>query len=80
MQPGKPLIDWVWIVEHLDDIGERIVQHLQLTIIPLVLGFVISARSIAARSSNQSSAKPSTSTDVVGMSARLNSSTMCDCT
>ena len=42
MQPGKPLIDWVWIVEHLDDIGERIVQHLQLTIIPLVLGFVIS--------------------------------------
>lgn len=42
MQPGKPLIDWVWIVEHLDDIGERLLQHLQLTIIPLAIGFVIS--------------------------------------
>ena len=42
MQPGKPLIDWVWIVEHLDDILERILQHLQLTIIQLVIGFVLS--------------------------------------
>lgn len=42
MQPGKPLIDWTWIVEHLDDIAERILQHLQLTILPLVIGFVIS--------------------------------------
>ncbi len=42
MQPGKPLIDFEWIVEHLDDIAERILQHLQLTILPLVIGFVIS--------------------------------------
>ncbi len=42
MQPGKPLIDWGWIVDHLDDIAERILQHLQLTILPLALGFVIS--------------------------------------
>jgi osmoprotectant transport system permease protein len=42
VQPGKPLIDWVWIVEHLDDIAERIVQHVQLTILPLAIGFVLS--------------------------------------
>jgi osmoprotectant transport system permease protein len=42
MQPGKPLIDFPWIFDHLDDIGEAILQHLQLTIIPLALGFIIS--------------------------------------
>jgi osmoprotectant transport system permease protein len=42
MQPGKPLIDFSWIFDHLDDIGVRILQHLQLTILPLILGFVIS--------------------------------------
>ena len=42
MQEGKPLIDFEWIFEHLDDIAEAIVQHLQLTILPLILGFVIS--------------------------------------
>src|SRR6516162_4735592 len=38
------------------------------------------ARSIAARSSYQSSAIPSITTAVVGMSGRVRSSTMCDCT
>jgi osmoprotectant transport system permease protein len=42
VQPGKPLIDFAWIVDHLDDILEAILQHLQLTIIPLVLGFILS--------------------------------------
>ncbi len=42
MQPGKPLIDFTWIAEHLDDVGVRILQHLQLTIIPLIIGFVLS--------------------------------------
>jgi osmoprotectant transport system permease protein len=42
MQPGKPLIDFPWIFDHLDDIGEAILQHLQLTIIPLALGFILS--------------------------------------
>ena len=32
-----PLIDWVF--SHLDDVATRILQHLQLTIIPVVLGF-----------------------------------------
>lgn len=42
MPTDKPLIEWDWIFAHLDDIGERILQHLQLTILPLALGFVIS--------------------------------------
>jgi osmoprotectant transport system permease protein len=42
MLEGRPLIDWGWIVEHLDDIAESILQHLQLTILPLVIGFVLS--------------------------------------
>jgi osmoprotectant transport system permease protein len=36
-----PLIDWQWIFDHLDDVVTRILQHLQLTIIPVVLGFVV---------------------------------------
>ena len=42
MVEGAPLIDFNWISGHLDSIGLRIVQHLQLTIIPLLLGIVIS--------------------------------------
>jgi osmoprotectant transport system permease protein len=41
MLEGRPLIDWGWILDHLDDIGEAIVQHLQLTILPLIIGFII---------------------------------------
>ncbi len=42
MIEGRPLIDWGWIVDHLDDIAESILQHLQLTIVPLILGLFIS--------------------------------------
>lgn len=42
MTEGAPLIDWDWIFSHLDDVVNRTVQHLQLTIIPVALGFVIS--------------------------------------
>lgn len=42
MIPGQPLIDFSWIASHLGSIAERIVQHLQLTIPPLVLGILIS--------------------------------------
>ena len=41
MIEGKPLIDFAWILDHLDDIGESILQHLQLTILPLIAGFFI---------------------------------------
>jgi osmoprotectant transport system permease protein len=42
MLPGQQLIDVGWIAGHLDSIGQRIVQHLQLTVVPLVLGILIS--------------------------------------
>ncbi len=42
MIEGKPLIDFGWILDHLDDIGESILQHLQLTILPLIAGFFLS--------------------------------------
>lgn len=42
MLPGQEILDFEWIAGHLDSIGLRIVQHLQLTILPLVLGVIIS--------------------------------------
>ncbi len=42
MIEGQPLIDFGWIAGHFDSIVQRIVQHLQLTILPLVIGIVIS--------------------------------------
>jgi osmoprotectant transport system permease protein len=38
---GRPLIDWTWIVDHLDDIAFRTVQHLWLAAIAVGAGFVI---------------------------------------
>lgn len=37
-----PLIDWGWIGGHVPLIAERLYQHLQLTVVPVVAGFVIS--------------------------------------
>jgi osmoprotectant transport system permease protein len=42
MIEGQPLIDFGWIASHLGSIADRLVQHLQLTILPLVVGIVIS--------------------------------------
>jgi osmoprotectant transport system permease protein len=42
MPPGTKVLDFEWVFGHLGQIGERIVQHLQLTILPLILGIVIS--------------------------------------
>lgn len=38
----KPLIDWAWILDHLDDVVIRLYQHIQLTAIPVFLGFILS--------------------------------------
>jgi osmoprotectant transport system permease protein len=39
---GRPLVDWEWIAEHLDDVAFRTGQHLWLAAIAVVVGFVIS--------------------------------------
>jgi osmoprotectant transport system permease protein len=38
---GEPLIRWDWIAGHLDEIGQRLVEHVELTAIAVGVGFVI---------------------------------------
>jgi osmoprotectant transport system permease protein len=38
---GEPLIRWDWIAGHLDEIGQRFVEHVELTAIAVGVGFVI---------------------------------------
>ena len=35
-------IDWQWMVDHLDELAARTVQHLWLTLLAVTIGFVIS--------------------------------------
>ena len=42
MPPGTKIFDFDWLAGHLGTVGERIVQHLQLTVVPLILGIIIS--------------------------------------
>ncbi|HLY64169.1 MAG TPA: ABC transporter permease [Chloroflexota bacterium] len=42
MTPGEPLIRWDWILAHLGDIGQRLIQHLVLTGIALGVGLALS--------------------------------------
>ena len=39
---GRPFVDWGWVVDHLYEIGERVLQHLELTGIALGVGMAIS--------------------------------------
>lgn len=39
----QPLVDWEWVFEHLDDLWAATYEHLQLTIIAVVVGLIISA-------------------------------------
>src|SRR5579859_3715507 len=41
MRPGEPLILWDWTFDHLPDIGQRLLQHLELTGIAVGIGFVL---------------------------------------
>jgi osmoprotectant transport system permease protein len=41
MTPGEPLIRWEWITSHMDEIGFRLWEHLELTTIAIVVGLVI---------------------------------------
>jgi osmoprotectant transport system permease protein len=39
--PGEPLIRWDWLQSHANEIGLRVVEHLELTVIAVVVGLVI---------------------------------------
>lgn len=41
MTEGEPLVRWDWIAGHLNDIGARLLEHVELTIIAVGIGFVI---------------------------------------
>ncbi len=38
----QPLIRWDWIVDHLDDIALALREHLELTVLAVAIGFLIS--------------------------------------
>lgn len=38
----RPLVDWAWVIDHLDDVVARSLQHLQLALISVAAGFAIS--------------------------------------
>lgn len=42
MTPGEPLIRWDWIADHLDEFAFRLAEHVELTVIAVGVGFVIS--------------------------------------
>jgi osmoprotectant transport system permease protein len=43
MSAGEPLVRWDWVAGHLDEIALRLLEHLQLTGIALVIGFLIAS-------------------------------------
>lgn len=41
MTPGEPLVRWDWVSTHATEIGERVAEHLELTVIAVVVGLLI---------------------------------------
>ena len=42
MRPGAPFIDFEWIFNNLDDIAERLGEHLVMVVAAVAIGFVVS--------------------------------------
>lgn len=38
----QPFIRWDWVFDHLDEVWERTIEHVSLTLIAVIVGFVIS--------------------------------------
>ncbi|MDP8959800.1 MAG: ABC transporter permease [Actinomycetota bacterium] len=41
-QAGRPFFRWSWVVDHLGEIRQQLVEHLYLTAIAVAVGFVLS--------------------------------------
>jgi osmoprotectant transport system permease protein len=39
----EPFVDWQWILDHLEEVREATVEHLRLTVIAVVVGFVLAS-------------------------------------
>jgi osmoprotectant transport system permease protein len=42
-QADEPLVRWDWLADHTDELWERTVQHLTLTVVSMCLGLVLAA-------------------------------------
>ena len=42
MAPHEPLIRWDWVLNHADEIWQRLVEHVMLTALAVGIGFVLS--------------------------------------
>ncbi len=42
MPPGTKIFDFSWLASHLDEIAERLGQHLVLIVVPMIVGILIS--------------------------------------
>lgn len=43
MTPDEPLIRWDWVGSHTDEIAQRVGEHLELTVIAIVVGLIVAS-------------------------------------
>ena len=55
---GQPLLDLPWIAAHVGLIWQRFLQHLELAIVPVALGFAISLASGSPCSATRGPTRP----------------------
>jgi osmoprotectant transport system permease protein len=60
-QDAEPLIRWIWITDHLDEIVSRGLQHVYLTVVTVVIGFLIAFPAAVFASRHRWAVSPITS-------------------
>jgi osmoprotectant transport system permease protein len=60
-QDTEPLIRWIWITDHIDEIVSRGLQHVYLTIVTVVIGFLIAFPAAVYASRHRWAVSPITS-------------------
>lgn len=60
-QDTEPLIRWIWITDHVDEIVSRGAQHVYLTIVTVVIGFLIAFPAAVYASRHRWAVSPITS-------------------
>ena len=60
-QDSEPLIRWIWISDHVDEIVSRGLQHVYLTVVTVVIGFLIAFPAAVYASRHRWAVSPITS-------------------
>ncbi|HET6714707.1 MAG TPA: ABC transporter permease [Actinomycetota bacterium] len=60
-QDTEPLIRWIWISDHVDEIVSRGLQHVYLTVVTVVIGFLIAFPAAVYASRHRWAVSPITS-------------------